>query len=264
MAHGSVSSSQDALAKVRALLPGIASRAAQTDEDRRVPDVSIDELRMSGLFGVVMPKSLGGSELGFADLVRVTVEIGTACGSTAWVYGVLAGHSWLLNMFPEQAQREIFADPHALIATVFRLAGTVVEEGDGYRLTGGNGRFCSGIDYADWVIIGNAVQKPNGFAEPRFFVVPKSDIDIVDDWFTVGYAWHRQPFDPDQGYVHPRPSQLCPQGHAGRYLPRHPVAQGQRSTGCLSRIWRRFRSSVLRSAWPRERSRAMRRIWAAA
>ena len=90
-ANGAVSSSQEALARAKALLPTIARHAAQTDADRRVPDESINELKQSGLFGVVMPKLLGGSELGFADLVRVTIEIGTACGSTAWVYGVLAG-----------------------------------------------------------------------------------------------------------------------------------------------------------------------------
>ena len=181
-----LASSAEAMTKVADLLPGFAARAAATDKDRHVPDQSIDELRQSGLFGVVKPKLMGGSELGFADLVRVTAEISTVCGSTGWVYGVLAGHSWLLNLFPEEAQREIFVDVHVLIATVFRLGGQIVEEGEGYRLTSGNGRFCSGIDYADWVIVGNAVKKADGTEEPRFFVIPKNDIEVVDDWFTVG------------------------------------------------------------------------------
>jgi 3-hydroxy-9,10-secoandrosta-1,3,5(10)-triene-9,17-dione monooxygenase len=181
-----LTSSADALERVAGLLPGFAARAAETDGNRRVPDQSIDELKQSGLFGIIKPKSMGGSELGFADLVRVTAEISAVCGSTGWVYGVLAGHSWLLNLFPEQAQREIFADEHVLIGTVFRLGGEIVEEGDGFRLTGGNGRFCSGIDYADWVIIGNAVKKADGTEEPRFFVLPKSEVEVIDDWFTVG------------------------------------------------------------------------------
>jgi alkylation response protein AidB-like acyl-CoA dehydrogenase len=185
-ASAPISSSADAMAKVAKLLPGFAARAASTDKERRVPDQSVDELKQSGLFGIVKPRKMGGSELGFADLVRVTAEISAVCGSTGWVYGVLAGHSWLLNLFPEEAQLEIFADEHVLIATVFRLGGTVVEEGSGYRLTGGNGRFCSGIDYADWVIVGNAVKMADGSEEPRFFVVPKSDIEVIDDWFTAG------------------------------------------------------------------------------
>ncbi len=181
-----VSSGGEALARVRALLPEIASIDESSEAERHVSDAVVEKLRASGLFGIVMPKNLGGSELGFADLVRVTSEIGTVSGSAAWVYGVLAGHSWLINLFPDQAQSEIMSDPTTLIGTVFRLGGEVVEEGDGYRLTGGNGRFCSGIDYANWVIIGNAVKKPDGKMEPRFFVVPKSDIKIVDDWHTMG------------------------------------------------------------------------------
>ena len=99
---------------------------------------------------------------------------------------MLAGHSWLINLFPEAAQTEIMADPTTLLATVFRLEGSVVPEGDGYRLTNASGRFCSGIDYANWVIVGNAVKHPDGRSEPRFFVIPKCDIEVVDDWHTMG------------------------------------------------------------------------------
>lgn len=181
-----VESSADALTRVRALLPQIAAADAESESARRLsPDV-VDAIRQTGLFGVVMPRNLGGSELGFADLVRVTAEIGTVSGSAAWIFGVLAGHSWLINLFPEEAQREVMSDPTTLIGTVFRLGGEVVEENGGYRLTGGSGRFCSGIDYATWVIIGNAVKKADGSVEPRFFVLPKSEIEVVDDWFTLG------------------------------------------------------------------------------
>lgn len=181
-----VESGEAAIALVRSLSSEIAAASVEADSCRQLPHSLVNTMRDMGLFGLVMPKSLGGSELGFADLVKVTVEIGSICGSAAWIYGVLAGHSWLLNLFPEQAQREIMADPKTLLGTVFRLGGEVVPEGDGYRLTGGNGRFCSGIDYATWVIIGNAVKYPDGTVEPRFFVVPKSDIEVIDDWFTMG------------------------------------------------------------------------------
>lgn len=181
-----VRSSAEALAMARALLPAIDAADAKFEEDRHLSDDIVEQIRATGLFGVVMPRNLGGSELGFADLVRVTVELGTASGSAAWIFGVLAGHSWLINLFPEQAQREIMSDPTTLIATVFRLGGDVVEESGGYRLTGGSGRFCSGIDYATWVIIGNAVKKADGSVEPRFFVIPKSEIEVVDDWHTMG------------------------------------------------------------------------------
>lgn len=176
---------QDALQRARQLIPKIRARAARTEADRRIPDETIRELRDSGLFQLVTPKAFGGAELGFAVLVEVTAELAAACGSTGWVYGVLAGHSWMLNLFPVQTQHDVFDDPSALTATVFRLAGKIQRVDGGFRLTGGEGRFCSGIDFASWVIVGNAVIV-DGKPEPTFFVVPRSDLEVVDDWFTAG------------------------------------------------------------------------------
>lgn len=181
-----ISSGNEALAIIADLVPAIAAADAPSEEARSLDPALVDKMQKAGLFGLIMPRNLGGSGLGFADLVKSAAAIGRSSGSAAWVFGVLAGHSWLINLFPEQSQREIMCDPTTLIATVFRLGGTVVPEGDGYRLTGGSGRFCSGIDYATWVIIGNAVKRPDGSMEPRFFVVPKSDIEVVDDWHTMG------------------------------------------------------------------------------
>jgi alkylation response protein AidB-like acyl-CoA dehydrogenase len=181
-----LASHDEAVARARSLQDAIRSRATRTEAERIVPAETIAELRESGLFGIVTPKLFGGSELGFATLVEVTAELASACGSTGWVYGVLAGHSWMLNLFPLDAQRDVMGDERALTATVFRLGGTVTEVDGGYRLVNGDGRFCSGIDHAQWVIVGNAVQRENAPPEPRFFVLPRADIEIVDDWHTAG------------------------------------------------------------------------------
>ncbi len=179
-------SGEDALRCARDLVPALRQRARAADENRALSRETIEELLDSGLFGITTPRVFGGSELGFATLVRVTSTIASACGSTGWVYGVLAGHSWLLNLFPFEAQQEILKNPLTLIATVFRLGGQIVEADGGYRLTGGEGRFCTGIDHATWVIVGNSVQKANGSTEARFFILPRSEIEVVDDWFTSG------------------------------------------------------------------------------
>ncbi|HVW70579.1 MAG TPA: acyl-CoA dehydrogenase family protein [Steroidobacteraceae bacterium] len=177
----------EAVATVRALLPRIRARARQVDADRCVPTETVNELMDAGLFGIVAPRTLGGSELGLATLVDVTAEIASVCGSTGWVFGVLAGHSWLLNLFPIEAQQDVMTNTRALLATVFRFAGTVRPVPGGYRLTGGEGRFCSGVDHADWVIIGNQVLRDGEPAVPTFFVIPRSDIaEVVDDWFVAG------------------------------------------------------------------------------
>jgi alkylation response protein AidB-like acyl-CoA dehydrogenase len=175
-----------ALAKVRDLLPRIRARASHTEADRMVPAETIAELLDSGLCGIVTPKSFGGSELGMSSLVEITTEIATACGSTGWVFGVLTGHSWMLNLFPVEVQKEIYGDPRALSATVYRLNGTVTPVTGGYRMVNASGRFCSGIDHVNWIIVGGAVTRDSAAPEPRFFILPRGDVEIVDDWFTAG------------------------------------------------------------------------------
>ena len=175
-----------ALERTLSLWSDVRARGQRADEERRLPGETIEALRANGLFGIATPKKFGGSELGFGTLVEVSATLASACGSTGWVFGVLTGHNWMVSLFPEQAQKEVFADPRTLTATVFRLQGTTVKEKDGYRLTDGRGRFCSGIDYADWVIVGNAVQQADAAPEDRYFLVPKRDVEVIDDWHTVG------------------------------------------------------------------------------
>jgi alkylation response protein AidB-like acyl-CoA dehydrogenase len=168
------------------LLPRIRERAERAESERRIPAESIQELLDAGLFNVVTPKQFGGAELGIGTMVEVAAALGSACGSTGWVYGVLTGHAWMAALFTREAQKEVFADPRALTASVFRLNATVVPAPGGYRLTQGSGRFCSGVDYSRWVIVGVQIAREGAAPEGAFMLVPMQDVEIVDDWHTAG------------------------------------------------------------------------------
>ncbi|RWW95426.1 MULTISPECIES: acyl-CoA dehydrogenase family protein [Paenarthrobacter] len=182
-----LASREAALEAARALKISIAERTALTEELRSVPEQSIAEIMDSGLFGMVTPRRWGGSELGFGTMLEVQAELASACTSTGWVYGVLAGHTWLAALFPEQAQEEVFEDPRSLIASLIRLGGNAPQRVDGgFRWQGGTGRFCSGIDHSNWVLVGGQVTEDDGSAEPWYFLIPATDIEIIDDWHAVG------------------------------------------------------------------------------
>jgi alkylation response protein AidB-like acyl-CoA dehydrogenase len=176
-----------ALAAVRALTPGFRERAERTEQARSIAPENIDELLDAGLFNLLTPTKWGGSELGFDSVMAVQSEIAAACGSTGWVHGVLSGHTWLLSFFSEQVQREVFADPRSLVAALVRLGGTSPEAvPGGYRWRGGRGRFCSGIDHSNYVMVGGQVTQPDGTSEGMYFMLPREDVEIIDDWHTVG------------------------------------------------------------------------------
>ena len=84
------------------------------------------------------------------------------------------------------AQHDVMANPDALTATLFRLGGTATQVPGGYRLTEGVGRFASGIDHAEWLVVGSQLRQANGGEEPYFFILHRDDFRIVDDWDVVG------------------------------------------------------------------------------
>jgi len=176
-------------AGIKALLPAIAARAAETERNRRVPDETIAELREAGLFKLTQPLEYGGYEQDFDLLNELIMEISAACASTGWVCGVFTCHQWMLATCEPQAQQDIWgSDPDALLCGSYAPAATAQVVEGGYRLTG-RWSFASGCDNAQWAFC--AAIMPQGEGKPPragFLLVPKSDYRIDDDWHVIGLA----------------------------------------------------------------------------
>jgi 3-hydroxy-9,10-secoandrosta-1,3,5(10)-triene-9,17-dione monooxygenase len=175
-------------ARAEALIPVLRERAARAEELRRLPDETIADLHESGLFRVLQPKRVGGSELPFRALVELVAIIARGDGSTAWVLANLAAHHWLLGMWPQHAQDEVWGKlPDDLIgsALIFPRGRARRAEG-GYRLTG-RWPFSSGVDAASWNLIGGIVQdEEGGGSGPRIFLLPAKDYTVIDTWQVIG------------------------------------------------------------------------------
>ena len=75
-------------------------RAQQTEAERRIGDDIIARMRQADLFRVMQPRAYGGFEYGFDVFARIEAKLASGCGSTGWVYGLLASHQWLIACFP--------------------------------------------------------------------------------------------------------------------------------------------------------------------
>jgi alkylation response protein AidB-like acyl-CoA dehydrogenase len=182
-----LSGAADAVGRARELVERLRARAAKVDAERRIADETIAEINATGLFRISAPRMFGGSQLGIAPLVETVAVIASGCGSTGWVYAVLAGHNWAVGLFPAEAQREIYSDPDALVASIVRLGGNPPQRVEGgYLFEGAVGKYCSGIEHAKWIMVGAEAADASGHAESRYFLVPKSEVEVVDDWFTAG------------------------------------------------------------------------------
>jgi len=179
---------EELLARAEALVPTLRERAPRAEQLQRLPDETIADLHSSGLFRMLQPARVGGSELPFRALFELTAVIGRGCGSTAWVLANLAAHHWLLGMWHPEAQDEIWGEsPDSLISSALAFArGRARRVEGGYRLSG-RWPFSSGINPSTWNVFGAIVSdEETGQSEARMFLVPASDYAIIDTWQVIG------------------------------------------------------------------------------
>lgn len=146
-------------------------------------------IRDAGLTKICQPARFGGLELSLLTCYEVIKTLGCGCASTAWCTAIGATSNWGLVTFPEQAQRDVWAENEDSF-----IAGSVAPIGTAHHVPGGvkfsgRGAFGSGVDHADWVQVGVLIpDKVTGNLAPWFALMPASDIKIDDDWHTYGLA----------------------------------------------------------------------------
>jgi 3-hydroxy-9,10-secoandrosta-1,3,5(10)-triene-9,17-dione monooxygenase len=177
------------VARARALIPRLRDRASRTEELRRLPPETERELHESGLFRIVQPKRVGGSELDYVALVDCADAIGQADASVAWNFANLASHHWMLGMFDKRAQDLVWnKDVNALIASSFIFPAGRARKADGGYVLRGSWPFSSGVDSSEWNMLASVVSSDDEAdgIEYRIFLVNKSDYKILDTWNATG------------------------------------------------------------------------------
>jgi len=177
--------------RARAMIPELLSRARKAEQDRAVPRETFEQFTEEGFFRIHQPERYGGCAWDIGMMVRLGAELGQGCGSSCWIFSNLAVQNWILGMNNPEAQEDVWGDnPTALVASSFPAKGGKVERADGGLVANGLWSFASGVDFADWNNMQVFVPPENGEGPPehRFALVPKSDYEIVDDWFSPGLA----------------------------------------------------------------------------
>ena len=162
-------------------------RALETEKQRHVSADLVGRMRDAQLFRVMQPARFGGFEYGYEVFVELVAAVAAGDGSTGWVYSLGAVHPWLIACYPEEAQQEVWTqDRDAIAAVSYAPTGKATAEKGGYRLSG-RFSFASGVDNANWGILGGMIPLEGG-AKPGFFLIPRTQFTIDDDWFSMGLA----------------------------------------------------------------------------
>jgi 3-hydroxy-9,10-secoandrosta-1,3,5(10)-triene-9,17-dione monooxygenase len=174
------------IARARGLIPVLAERAAQAERDRRIPRETIADIAAAGLFRVLQPRRWGGYEMDPATYFQIQLALGEGCMSTAWIYGVVGLHPWLMGLFDDRAAQDLWGkDDAVLVCSSLMPTGTAVPTQGGFRLNG-RWKFSSGCEHCGWAYLGGTPEGGGQSGDRSIFLVPRSDFAIEDTWHVAG------------------------------------------------------------------------------
>ncbi len=179
-------SREELLARARDLAPRLRERAARCIAERNVPVETIADYHEAGFLKLAQPRRYGGLEISWEVLCEISQILAAADGSQAWIHRVLADHAQMVATFPAECQDEVWgSNSETLISSSFDPAGRATRVKGGFRFSGKH-RFASGIDHAHWLICGGFIEERDRLDGPHFFLVPKAEVTVIDDWHTLG------------------------------------------------------------------------------
>lgn len=182
-----------ALLAARALRARVRERAAEIEEQRRLPPDLVEELRAAGLFELLVPIAQGAA----ADPVtaaRVVEEVAEADGSAGWCVMISAQNNSFSGYLPEDDVRAIRGERRIVAGTARPIgrAAATADPAEGYTVSG-RWPFASGSSHADWFAAECTVYDgdrerldADGNAVTRMLFVPRSEVTLHDTWHTTG------------------------------------------------------------------------------
>ncbi|MCX5068013.1 acyl-CoA/acyl-ACP dehydrogenase [Micromonospora lupini] len=198
-----------ALEAARRLAPRFAARAAEHDRNGSFPVDDFRDLREAGLFGLLVPRALGGLGASFAEYAAVATELARGNGATALVFNMHASVTGALGAVTEELAEALGVPDEALaardrlltaaaegswyaVAMSERGAGarlsqlsTVYEPTDGGWHLKGSKTFCSGAGLADGYLV--AARSSTDQSVVSQFLVPAGDgLTVEPTWDALG------------------------------------------------------------------------------
>jgi alkylation response protein AidB-like acyl-CoA dehydrogenase len=177
---------------VASVEPAIRQHAASGEIERRLAPEVVAAMVDAGVFLAWIPKALGGLEMDPLSVLRIFEGIAHTDGSAAWVASNSTNATLLGQILPDDGAVEVFSDPKVLLAGAAFPPGAAVPVEGGYRITG-QWNFGSACDYATWlggaalIMDGEAPRLgPDGNPVMVLALFPAADVEIVDNWNTLG------------------------------------------------------------------------------
>ncbi|HEY0815396.1 MAG TPA: acyl-CoA dehydrogenase family protein [Pseudonocardia sp.] len=168
------------------LVPLLRANAPWQEENRRLHDETVEALGRAGILKMRLPARLGGYAADSVTQLDVSIELGRGDGSAAFDTVAWWVASWILGLFPDEVQDEVFASPDVLVCATLAPTGTATVVGGGLRVSG-KWSFNSGAAHSSWKLLSAMLPAPDGGSvAPIIAVVPMKELQVIDDWHVAG------------------------------------------------------------------------------
>jgi indole-3-acetate monooxygenase len=184
------------LTRARGLAGLIEQEADRSEADATLSPAVVAAFHESGLFGLMVPKELGGEEADLPTVLEVYEEVCRADASTGWTLLANATTSAFAGAYTGAAAVEAMFDGTSIpvAAGQFSPRGTAVREGDGFTVSG-RYSFGSGSAHSGWIgggalelRDGEMVMAATGLPFIRAYFVPRDHVVFLDNWDVMGLA----------------------------------------------------------------------------
>lgn len=168
-----------------AIVPLLRDQAQQGEINRRLTEPVVEALTRTGITRMSMPKRFGGLQTDLPTQVEVFRHLARGCGSASWVSALYSVCGWWVSLFPDEVQERVFTSPDVRVAGIVSPAGTLVPTKGGFTLDG-TWPFNTGCLHAQWNVVATLQPVDGGPPIPYLALVPMSEMEILDDWYTSG------------------------------------------------------------------------------
>jgi len=184
----------DPIATARSLAPLIIEEAERTESGGTLSPAVVSAFHETGMFGLVVPAVLGGTEADAVTTLAVFEELSRADPSTGWSLLANTCTSAFAGAFcGDAAVKEMFTGVALPVhAGMLGPRGQAVPVDGGYRVSG-RFSFGSGTGHADWIGAGTLVTgasgpvvDESGLPDMRVTFLPRESVSFLGNWDVLG------------------------------------------------------------------------------
>jgi len=173
----------------RSLIPTLREHSEEIEKTNTLPQAIIEEMNNKGTLKVLRPHLFGGYQTNMRTYTEVVTEISRGNGSAGWFVALSNIRDYMISYtFGQKALSEIYPPgKDVVLAGNFKPIKCNIKKVDGgYFIEEAQWPFVSGSPHADWCYFGFPLVDDNGGVEMAIMVIPRDELEVLDDWYVMG------------------------------------------------------------------------------